>query len=154
VPAATLLILGGDEHAARTAHEPLFAQPGVTVAGHRDDVPRLLAESALAINPLAGIRGSAIKLAEALAAGRACVSTADGARGFQAEAPAGLVVVPTVAAMAAPIIALLSDPVARQRLETPLPGAWDRFRWEHSVAQQRALYAQLNDDGHAGATRP
>ena len=88
VPEATLLVLGGDESAEAVAQEPAFAQPGVTVSGHRDDVPALLAQCALTINPLAGIRGSAVKLVEALAAGRVCVSTADGARGFrEARAP-------------------------------------------------------------------
>ena len=93
VPEATLTILGGDESAGAVREEPAFAQPGVEVLGHRDDVPRLLAASALAVNPLAGIRGSAIKLVETLAAGRVCVTTEDGARGFTSKAPPALVIV-------------------------------------------------------------
>lgn len=143
VPDATLLVLGGDEHARAVADEPAFAQPGVTVLGHRDDVPALLAQSALAINPLAAIRGSAVKLVEALAAGRVCVSTADGARGFRAEAPPGLVIVDDVAAMASPIVTLLTQPADRHRREDPRAFAWDRFSWKHSAARQRALYDEL-----------
>ena len=143
VPAASLLILGGDEHAHWTAGEPAFDAEGVQVAGHRDDVPALLAQSALTINPLAQIRGSAIKLVESLAAGRVCVTTAAGARGFAIGAPPGLVIVPDVAAMADPIIDLLVHPERRHALETPSPGALDRYAWEHGVARLSALYTDL-----------
>jgi GT2 family glycosyltransferase/glycosyltransferase involved in cell wall biosynthesis len=152
-PSATLLILGGDEHSGMVASEPAFAQPGVTVLGHRDDVPSLLAQSALTINPLAEIRGSAVKLAEALAAGRVCVSTTAGARGFLGTAAAGLVTLPSVAAMADVVIDLLADPSRRQRLEAPVPGQWDRFRWEHSVAQLMALCEDLKRPAADGEPR-
>jgi GT2 family glycosyltransferase len=142
VPGATLAILGGDESLAVVRGDPLFAQPGVTVLGHRDDVPRLLAQSTLAINPLQDIRGSAVKLVETLAAGRVCVTTHDGARGFAGAAP-GLVAVPAVAAMADPIVALLQDAPRRRALERPEPARLDAFGWHHSVARLRALIDDL-----------
>jgi len=138
VPDATLTILGGDECIEATRDTPLFAQAGVQLMGHRDDVPRLLAQSALAINPLVGIRGSAVKLVETLAAGRVCVTTADGARGFGAAAP-GLVVVPDVAAMGDAVAALLRDVARRHALEQPDPAVLDTFGWHHSVARLREL---------------
>ena len=91
VPAARLLILGGDQAPARVAGDPLFSQDGVTVLEHREDVAALLSASALTLNPLTGIRGSSIKVIESLAAGRVCVSTGDGARGFIDAGFAGLV---------------------------------------------------------------
>ncbi len=144
-PAATLLVLAGDEHPAYTAGEPLFAQDGVTVSGHRDDVPALLADSALSINPQLAIRGSAVKLVESLAAGRVCVSTAAGARGFAAAAPPALVTVPDVAAMVVPIVALLADRERRHRLEAPDAQALAAFTWDASVARERALVRSLLD---------
>lgn len=143
VPEATLTILGGDESAGAARDEPAFAQPGVDVLGHRDDVPRLLCACALAVNPLANIRGSAIKLVETLAAGRVCVTTEDGARGFAASAPPALVIVPAVADMAAPIVQLLRDPKRRHGIEAPDPAVLDAFGWHHSVARQRALFEEL-----------
>jgi hypothetical protein len=143
VPEATLAILGGDEHRAKTAAEPLFAQAGVTVFAHREDVGELLAGSALSINPLWGIRGSAIKVAESLMAGRVCVSTADGARGFLADPPPGLVTVADVAAMARPVIDLLARAGARHRLEFPGPQALARYGWGRTVGLQRDLYRRL-----------
>jgi GT2 family glycosyltransferase/glycosyltransferase involved in cell wall biosynthesis len=153
VPDATLSILGGDEHAAYSAREAAFAQPGVTVCGHRDDVPRLLARCALTINPLEGIRGSAVKLIESLAAGRACVSTVAGARGFRADAPPGLVTVPDVPSMADAVIALLRDDAARHRIEDPSLGGFDRYGWPQRVDELERLYRQLLGE-RAGATTP
>ena len=143
VPAASVLILGGDEHAQWTTTEPAFAAEGVQVVGHRDDVPALLARCAMTINPLTQIRGSAIKLVESLAAGRVCVTTLAGARGFATDAPGGLVIVPNVAAMAGPVVELLTHPERRHARERPVPGALDRYAWEHSVARLSALYAEL-----------
>jgi GT2 family glycosyltransferase len=142
VPDATLTILGGDESLDAVRADPLFAQEGVEVLGHRDDVPRLLAQSTLAINPLAGIRGSAVKLVEALVAGRVCVTTAQGARGFAAAAPA-VVAVPAVAAMADPVVALLRDAPRRHALEFPDRARLDALGWHHSVARLRALIDDL-----------
>ena len=150
VPQATLLVLAGAEHPAFTRDHPLCAQEGVTVSGHRDDVPALLASSALTINPQIEIRGSAVKLVESLAAGRVCVSTRAGARGFAAEAPAALVTVADVAAMAGPVAALLEEPARRHALEAPAQGALAAFAWERSVALQKALYATLPHERKSG----
>jgi hypothetical protein len=141
VPDATLTILGGDEALAAVAGLPLFAQDGVRVLGHRDDVARIVADHALAINPLTGIRGSALKLVETLAQGRVCVTTAEGARGFQ-SAP-GIVTTPGAAEMAGPIVRLLRDEPERRRLEAPAAEALDAYEWHHSVAKQRELFATL-----------
>ena len=140
VPEATLLVLGGDEHRVRTAAEPLFAQPGVDVFAHREDVGELLAGSAMSINPLSGIRGSAIKVAESLMAGRVCVSTLEGARGFLADPPPALVTVADVASMAPAVIDLLTDADRRHRLEFPRPDVVRRCGWGHGVGLQKDLY--------------
>jgi len=143
VPSVTLTILGGDESADAPREEPLLAQPGVRVLGHRDDVPALLEACTLAVNPLSGIRGSALKLVEALAAGRVCITTEDGARGFAAGAPAGLVTVRSVADMAAPIVELLQDDSRRHRLEACDAALLDTYDWHHSVMRQRALFDEI-----------
>ena len=75
----------------------------------------LLSASALTVNPLAGIRGSSIKVIESLGAGRACVSTEDGARGFIDAGFAGLLTTASVADMADVVIELLQDEERRHR---------------------------------------
>ena len=143
VPQASVRILGGDDAPARVAADPLFAQPGVEVLAHRDDVPALLRAAALTVNPLVGIRGSALKLIESLSAGRVCVSTEEGARGFGGNGLAALVQVRTVADMAAPIIALLLDPAARREREAPEERALAPFQWPQCAAIQADLWRTL-----------
>jgi hypothetical protein len=143
IPQAQILVLGGDHARAKICGEPVFTQRGVEVFDHRDDVRTLLDASALTINPVSGIRGSSIKLIESLTAGRACVSTIDGARGFREGAFAGLVLTGDIVGMAKPIIELLRDSSLRHRIEAPDASRLARYQWTHSAQLQRALYDQL-----------
>jgi GT2 family glycosyltransferase/glycosyltransferase involved in cell wall biosynthesis len=143
VPDATLRILGGDGARQRVAGDPLFARDDVEVVDHREDIAAELADCALTVNPLTQIRGSPIKLVESLAAGRACVSTAEGSRGFRDDGLVGLVVVDDVAAMAAPIVRLLLDPAERHRVESADQSQIGRYTWARSAEVQRALYRRL-----------
>ena len=145
IPASTLLILGGNEHPGYVAGRAAFAQPGVRILGHRDDVPALLAQCALTINPLVGIRGSAVKIAESLLAGRVCVSTAEGARGYLHPVAPGLVTVATVDALADTVLALLRDPVERHRLEVCARANGDALGWSGGVRALQTLYSSLSD---------
>ena len=148
-PHASLVVLGGDESAAVVASDGALRQDGVTVLGHRDDVESVLREAALTINPLTGIRGSAVKLIESLSAGRICVSTEDGARGFAAGRFDALVTVADVAAMAAPIVDLLSDANRRHALEAADLGRLAEHQWAHCAQRLRELYQRLVSDGAA-----
>ena len=121
VPDARILVLGGDGAPTLAAQDALFMQPGVDVLGHREDVQELLADASLSVNPLAGIRGSSVKLIESLMAGRVCVSTAQGARGFTDAGMEALLIVPEVEAIAQPVIELLKSSERRHRIERPDP---------------------------------
>jgi GT2 family glycosyltransferase len=143
IPEAQIVVLGGDHAKTKIRGEPAFAQRGVEVFDHRDDVRALLDASVLTINPVSGIRGSSIKLIESLTAGRVCVSTIDGARGFREGAFAGLVLADDVATMTKPIIELLRDSSLRHRIEVPDASRLARYQWTHSAQLQRALYDQL-----------
>ncbi len=145
IPTATLLILAGNEYPAHVAGRAAFAQPGVTLAGHRDDVPALLAQCALSINPLVGIRGSAVKIAESLTAGRLCISTIEGARGYLHPAAPGLIAVDAVEAMVDPVLALLRDARERHRLEALAVVNADGLGWSRSTRALLQLHAGLLD---------
>lgn len=149
VPDVELLILGGDGARERAAGDPLFGQAGVRVEDHRDDVARLLSSCALTINPLMAIRGSSIKVIESLAAGRICVTTEDGARGFVSERLSGLVAVADIVAMTAPIIDLLLHPMRRHQAEKPDPAVFARYRWDHSAGILAKLYRSLLEPARA-----
>ena len=143
VPAATLVILGGDHAPERVAGDAAFSQSGVSVLPHREDVATLLSASALTVNPLVGIRGSAIKVIESLGAGRACVSTEEGARGFRDSGFAGLLTTASVADMANFVIPLLQDEALRHRLEIPDAARLAEFQWRRSAEIQGSLYREL-----------
>jgi glycosyltransferase involved in cell wall biosynthesis len=137
------LILGGDGANHAVADDAAFRQPGVQVLEHREDAIELLRASALSVNPLTGIRGSAIKLIESLLAGRICVSTREGARGFVSESFPALAVVDDVAAMAGPVVELLRNAALRREREAPRVEVLSRFSWERCAAEQGALYREL-----------
>src|SRR6185295_10772948 len=94
-PDLVLTILGGAESAQIAAAEPALKQPGVELVTEFVDPAPYLDQCTLTINPQRNIRGSSIKLIESLLAGRVCVSTADGARGFSDCGLEGLVLAPS-----------------------------------------------------------
>lgn len=138
-PQLRLRLLGGSESAAYAA-EPALCQPGIELVSAFVDPTPHLAECSLSINPQTDIRGSSIKLIESLLAGRVCVSTRDGARGFAAAGLQGLMLSDGIAAMAAPIAALLRDPAQRRRRESADGSILDNYTWRTMAARQLAVY--------------
>ncbi len=142
-PELNLVVLAGDGGRDLVAEDPWFRQAGVVIEEGVDDVGPWLARCALTINPLQGTRGSSLKLAESLAAGRVCVSTADGARGFvDAELP-GLLIAADIPGMLEPLTRMLADEPARLRLEQALVACAGSFAWSHSALTQERVYEQL-----------
>lgn len=142
-PDLGLTVLGGDGARAVQAAEPLLRQPGVTVVEAVDDVRPWLDACALTINPLTGTRGSSLKLIESLAAGRVCVSTRDGARGFLDTGLPGLVTAGDIAGLLEPIARLIDDEPARLALEAPRDEPLRPFSWEAAARAQERLYRDL-----------
>ncbi len=142
-PDLQLTVLGGEESAAIAANEPRLRQPGIELVSRFVDPTPYLAACTLSINPQREIRGSSIKLIESLLAGRVCVSTTDGARGFADAGLQGLATADSIAAMAAPILALLGDSTMRHARERADDATLDRFTWDAMAARQLALYQQL-----------
>ncbi len=142
-PTLRLTILGGVDAGRYASGDPLFDQPGVELVDRFvDPAPRLEAAS-LTINPQTAIRGSALKLVESLLAGRVCVSTVDGARGFTGSGLSGLVCCPDVPAMTAAIDGLLRDPARRRALERADREAVRPLTWDGIADAQYSLYQDL-----------
>ncbi|HZX92177.1 MAG TPA: glycosyltransferase [Rudaea sp.] len=142
-PDLVLTILGGAESAEIAAAEPNLRQPGIELVTAFVDPAAYLDQCTLTINPQRDIRGSSIKLIESLLAGRVCVSTSDGARGFSECGLEGLVLAPAIAAMEAPIAALLADHGERRRRERCDDARLDAFTWNTMADRQFDLYRQL-----------
>ncbi len=143
VPWVRLWVLGGHGAFEATSGMDCFRQKGVTVMNYIERPRPLLDQCAFTINPLLGVRGSCLKIAESIAAGRVCVSTIDGARGFRDHGAPGLIAVESVADFREHVCRLLSDPACRHSLERPRSDVLDRFSWEGSGRELLRLYAGL-----------
>ena len=142
-PDLRLVVLGGAGAPALAASDPLLTSPGIEVHDNVDDVRPWLAACALGINPLAGTRGSSVKLIETLAAGRVCVTTRDGARGFLDAGLDALIAVDGIEAMDEPIARLLADEPARLALEATDRERLRDFSWTASAERLERVYHDL-----------
>lgn len=148
-PETRLVVLGGSEATSLAASDPLLGQPGIDMFDSMDDVRPFLEDCALTLNPLMEIRGSSIKLIESLAAGRVCVGTVEGARGFLDAGFPGLLAVPEIAQMASVIIDLLENEERRLQLERPDPLHLARFGWTAAASRLECVWnGLLSAEGH------
>jgi O-antigen biosynthesis protein len=143
LPDLELAVLGGDDAVVIASDDPLFDQTGVQVANSVGNVSTWLEQCAMTINPLTGTRGSSIKLIESLAAGRVCVSTSDGARGFREATLSQLIVVDSIENMFEPILKLIRDEPLRLTLETIRPLELEPYSWTQSAVAQERVYRRL-----------
>lgn len=116
-PGQTLRILAGPGGREAVKRYSELNQDGIEIVLDYRDMKKQLSESVLTINPVTGIRGSPLKVAESLAAGRVCVATHDGSRGFSRLGASSLLSVDKVSSMFDPIVGLLANHNERWRLE-------------------------------------
>ncbi|UCF38592.1 MAG: glycosyltransferase, partial [Acidobacteriota bacterium] len=143
IPEVDLVILGGKgamQHLADLNPEHLDK---VTVLDSVPETRSWLERSAVTINPLYGIRGSSIKLLESLAAGRVCVSTLEGARGFSSLPLRSLLTVPSIEGFAAVLERLIKDEEHRISLERPPLEQLEQLTWAKSGQKLRETYASI-----------
>lgn len=104
---ARLALVGDGPSYAELAHD---LPPGVTLAGHRDDVSAWLAAADVVVLP-SRWEGMSLALLEAMARGRSVVATdVAGARDALGESSSAIVPVESRAELAAAISARLADP--------------------------------------------
>jgi GT2 family glycosyltransferase len=153
VPGAELWILAGAGASERTNGElDWFRIPGLTMYDYNADPRPFLRRCVLTINPVSGIRGSSVKLLESVAAGRVCVSTRDGARGFLSDCPPSLIVVERTSDFLEPLQRLLLDSAFRRSIEQPPAEYLARHSWKASAGRFVEEYVRLL--GEAGLRQP
>jgi glycosyltransferase involved in cell wall biosynthesis len=119
-------------------------QPGLEIEDFVADVRPAYERAAVVIAPLVASAGTNIKILEAMAMGKAIVSTPAGINGLDLEAGRDVVVVETAEAFAAAIEQLLSDPGRRRALESQARlTAEQRYGWDAIARSQAALYETL-----------
>ncbi len=97
----------------------------------------------MVLAPLTASAGTNIKVLEAMAMGRAIVSTPAGINGFDFANGRDLVVVESPEAMADQIQQLSSDAQARRAIEANAREAALRYDWKEIARAQAELYESL-----------
>jgi polysaccharide biosynthesis protein PslH len=114
-PGVTLAIVG---RTPTPAVKRLAEEQGITVTGRVDDVRPYMKEAAVYIVPLRIGGGTRLKIFEAMAMGKAVVSTTVGAEGLPVTSGAHVMLADEPQAFAGTVVALLRDPNRRRQLET------------------------------------
>jgi glycosyltransferase involved in cell wall biosynthesis len=115
-----LTVVAGADHRyywrLHTRAEPAAQPPEVELLDFVEDVRPLYARATVAVAPLLVSAGTNIKVLEALAMGRALVSTAVGAAGLGLTAGENVILADSADAFAAAILGLLSNHEAREEM--------------------------------------
>ena len=130
VPNATFRIVGRNP-SARVRR--LCDDPSVQVTGAVPDVVAHLREAAVFVVPLRIGGGTRLKIYEAMAAGRAVVSTTVGAEGLDFENGRDLIVADTPESFANSVVALLRDRAYRQAVAHAAAERSADFDWSAVV---------------------
>ncbi len=118
--------------------------PGVYVEGFVADVRDAYRRATVVIAPLVASAGTNIKIMEAMAMGKAIVSTEAGVHGLDLERGSDLIVADSPDQMAAEITRLLSRAEDRVALERQARWTAERlYDWDAIARQQKELYDQL-----------
>ena len=97
----------------------------------------------IVLAPLTASAGTNIKVLEALAMGRAVVSTPAGINGLELAPDREVAVTRSANEMAAKILAISSNPVERRNLEAGGRNAALRYDWSQIARKQSQLYDAL-----------
>lgn len=145
VPEAELRIVGPNPPG------DLEGQPGVVVTGEVPDTRPYLERANVVVAPLRLGGGMRVKVAEALAAGKAVVATPLAAEGLGAEHGGQLLLAEESERIADAVVELLLDPARRVALATRAR-AWavHALAWDAPAAAFDRLYASLMAAGPRG----
>jgi len=120
-------------------------QPGVEMEAFVADVRPAYEQAAVVIAPLLASAGTNIKIMEAMAMGKAIVSTPAGINGLELHPGEDVIVARDAASMAAEILALFEDEAKRKRIEEAARRTVERdYDWDRIAEQQSKLYRELD----------
>jgi len=136
----TLHVIAGQRHEAFWN----LKHPGVEVEGFVWDVRPAYERATVVIAPLVASAGTNIKIMEAMAMGKAIVSTEAGIHGLELDRGADVIVADQPDEITAAITRLLDCPLEREKLERHARRTAElRYGWDAIAAAQRRLYREL-----------
>ncbi|MCP4429231.1 MAG: glycosyltransferase [Chloroflexi bacterium] len=139
-PEATFAIVGQKPH---TRLERLRNVPGVTLTGFVESVTPYLAGASVYIMPFRVGSGTRLKLIEAMAAGKAIVSTYVGAEGFPVQNGREIILAETAEEMGTAVLRLLNNPQERQRLGQAARQFARQYDWRQVIPKFDELFAAI-----------
>ena len=141
--APVLHIIAGARHQSFPVDADL-AGPRIELEGFVADVRPAYARAAVVIAPLVASAGTNIKILEAMAMGKAIVSTPAGINGLDLRPGQDVVVTPDAARMASAILQLLHDPGLRRELERQARHTAEHdYGWDAVARRQEQLFREL-----------
>ena len=139
-PSTTFTIVGQKPHARL---DWLKNEPGITLTGWVERVEPYLAGAKLFVLPFRVGSGTRLKLIEAMAAGKALVSTAVGAEGFPVADNRELLLVEDGVGFGTAVLHLLNHPEERQRLGQAAQQFAQQYDWRVVVPRFLEIYGEL-----------
>lgn len=119
-------------------------QPGIEVEDFVEDVRPAYERASVVVAPLVASAGTNIKIMEAMAMGKAIVSTPAGIHGLDLHSGEDVIVTETPEDMALAIAGLIQDPYKRLFIERQARLTVEReFGWDAIAARQAELYREL-----------
>lgn len=139
-PSTKLAIVGQKPHVRL---ERLRGVPGITLTGRVESVTPYLLAASVFIMPFRIGSGTRLKLIEAMAAGKAIVSTPIGAEGFAVQDGRELVLAETAGEMGTAVLHLLAHPEERGRLGHNARQFAQQYDWRQVIPRFEVLYQTL-----------
>jgi sugar transferase (PEP-CTERM/EpsH1 system associated) len=144
-PAARFLIVGQNPHPRLRA---LADDPAVKLTGRVPDARPYMAAAAVYVVPMRIGGGTRLKVLEAMAMGKAIVSTSLGCEGYPVRDGGELLIADSPAEFARAVVALLRDPARRLRLgQAAREFAVSRYDWRVIVPRLEAAYTLARAEG-------
>jgi glycosyltransferase involved in cell wall biosynthesis len=143
-PEARWKIIGGRPPASLLA----LAGPRVELTGFVSDLRPHLAAAAAVVVPLRLGGGTRLKIVEAMAMGKAIVSTTLGAEGIEAVPGRDILIEDEPAAFAEALSRLLAEPTLAARIgQSARHLAVDRYSWSDAARALEGFYRLILEDG-------
>jgi len=143
-PEARCKIIGGRPPASLLA----LAGPRIELTGFVPDLRPHLAAAAAVVVPLRLGGGTRLKIVEAMAMGKAIVSTTLGAEGIEAVAGRNILIEDQPAAFADAVNWLLADPSLATRIgQSARQLAVDRYAWSRAAETLDGFYRRILEVG-------
>jgi glycosyltransferase involved in cell wall biosynthesis len=124
--------------------------PGIIVTGRVEQIQPYLDGGRVYIMPFRIGSGTRLKLIEAMAAGKAIVTTALGAEGFPVEQGEQVMMADTPQMFARAVLRLLQDHGERRRLGQRASLFAEQYDWRVVVPRFEAVYRALEEGEPAG----